>query len=382
MSKKINTEDQSKSINENHDHRDKELFEAFFEDFIHVCFPNLVNKLDFSKKQLLQQEFPLSKTVSQKTKTTTRKVDMLIDVPFKKELLEEAPLAYELFIDNEEDLLNGVHTTKATETKTQKIGRPSKSIANEASLKYVHESAKFLIHLELERSSNPFQMSKRMWEYQQLIVKQYTDAMVLPIVVFFVNEISGMKWSVFKKIVCDEEIISFRYFRIGLKKESATYWLKQNYPLMFALSMHMQYDQKERAELKLSILKKIAESEISEFQKIILDDYIQQSLELTLEEEEHFKKLFQQEPPMVRKYLTAVDRYIEGKAEGEAKGKAEGLVNAINMILQNQGKSINHTQQSLLTQVQDIALLNEILKNALNPNTTIEQLLKIAQNHQ
>ncbi len=134
-------------------------------------------------------------------------------------------------------------------------------------------------------------------------------------------------------------------------------------------------------------MKTIAESDISTEQKIMLDEYIEQAFELNLKEKETYQELVQQEPIMVRKFLTAADRYLEGKAEGNAEGKAEGkaegeakgLLNAIYKILQNQGKQIDDAQKSMFSHIQDIKLLDEMLEISLTQNITVDQLLQLAQ---
>ena len=148
---------------------------------------------------------------------------------------------------------------------------------------------------------------------------------------------------------------------------------------MFALAMYMQYNQKERAKMKVSILKTIAESDISTEQKIMLDEYIEQAFELNPKEKETYQELVQQEPIMVRKFLTAADRYLEGKAEGKAEGNAEGLLNAIYKILQKQGKQIDDAQKSIFSHIQDTKLLDEMLEVSLTQNITVDQLLQLAQ---
>ncbi len=56
MSTKKETKNQS-DLNEktDHDQRDKELFEALCDDLVALCHPRLYEKLDFSKRSLLQQ---------------------------------------------------------------------------------------------------------------------------------------------------------------------------------------------------------------------------------------------------------------------------------------------------------------------------------------
>ncbi len=300
-------------------------------------------------------------------------------------------MAYDLFLDKESDLINGLHDTSPKGVQQRKKGtvkqdslNPTEEIET-SSLKDIQESAKILIHLELERSTTPAEMAIRMWEYQRLITSEHKNSLVLPIVVFFDNHLKGIEWSVFKKILCEEEIISFRYVRMGLKNENAEYWLKGKHPLMFALAIFMKYNRKQKPEMKVSILKTIIESDLTESQKVDLSEYVHQAFKLDANEETRFNQMTTQEPKMERVFLTSSQQYLKGVAEGVARGVVEGetrgLLNSIYKILRSQGQQINDDQKSIISYIQDYELLDQLMDMSLNQSLAVDQLVAIAQTH-
>jgi hypothetical protein len=77
-------------------------------------------------------------------------------------------------------------------------------------------SQRILIHIELERTSDLVEMSKRMREYFSIISQQSAWSTVIPFVVFFHNgHESGLRWVDLMNAPFDELIAQYRFISWG-----------------------------------------------------------------------------------------------------------------------------------------------------------------------
>ncbi len=346
------------SVKEDHDTRDKELFDYFIDDIVRLCFPELVEHLNFSQKVNISKDFTLPIHSSTDRNPEERFVDLLIEIPF---VTQDPELAYDLLIDhhsndrsfNLEEILKNVKIMNPNE---QKVGK------QKIHTSFLEPKARFLIHLESERTATRFEMSKRMWEYYQLISLKYPDCAILPIVIYFNQNISGIEWSSFKRLLLRKQIIDFCFVRIGLRGEKAEDWLNQDVPIMFALSIFMQYDKEKKALFKHQLLTKISESTVFSIeQKLVLNAYVEKALKLNPTDKVLFETLYKKEDDMPR-VLTIIDEIDELKRIGRQEGGYHALIDALFSYLNIRKMPYSQEDEVLIKSVQDLDRLKHLLQ--------------------
>lgn len=364
--------------NEDHDQRDKELFDYFIDDVVRLCFPELTSHLKFSEKTNISKDFVVPVKMAE-----NRYVDLLIEIPF---VSKDSRIAYDLLIDH---YRNPSVIDLETVLKEAKIIDPNETQAGHQGKQKIHKvflepKARFLIHLESERHATRFEMGKRMWDYYKLIDFNYADCVIFPVVVYFNQSISGIEWTSFRRYLLDKEIIGYNFIRIGLKGENAADWLNQETPLMFALSIFMKYDKQKKVEFKHQLLEKIRTSTVfTTEQKLVLNEYVEKSLHLSPTEQNLFEQLYLKEVDMPRA-LTVIDEIEklkrigrqEGIQEGIQEGRQEGMQEAISLLLPTllsllNLKQISYTaeDEAQIREIKDLTMLNHLLQASFKIST-------------
>ena len=226
-----------------HDAIHKNLFQTLFPYAIQAMYPSLHENLDYTNMHFLKEEFQLP-TSSSYFHIDRRYIDILAEVPLKNpiknqmkiRLGEDQKLAIneaELFEKFKDILKPKYQNAKAPHIKRSKkkannlpTAQPTTSHTNQSTQQEIIltedfqegdiRSQRILIHIELERTSDLVEMSKRMREYFSIISQQSAWSTVIPFVVFFHNgHESGLRWVDLMNAPFDELIVQYRFISWG-----------------------------------------------------------------------------------------------------------------------------------------------------------------------
>ena len=206
-----------------HDRIFKTLFRAFLSDLLHLVFPRVAERLDFSYPVFLDKEL-----FTDWPKGTRRELDLLAQI-------------------------------------------------------LLHDSDDFLlVHVEIEARATEG-MGRRMWGYRSQIQALH-NCRVLPIVVNVRRGRPGIHLETLEDDLLGPELEGFRYFSFGLAGGNARGFLTRPQPLAWGLAALMDPGPLGRVEHKLACLRRIATAELNDVQRFLLVNCVESYLKLNPEE--------------------------------------------------------------------------------------------------
>ena len=139
----------------------------------------------------------------------------------------------------------------------------------------------------------------------------------------------GLTTEEYRTALFGREILRFRYMAIEMAPLDAEVYREGGGPVGAALSALMDHPKaSDPVELRFSMMKQVAESELAALPKFLLVHIIAVYFELTAEEMQRYRRLVsRKEYRKVQEVeLTWADKLIEqGRQEGAEKGREEGL---------------------------------------------------------
>ncbi len=386
------------SKNKKHDAIHKTLFQTLFPFAIQAMYPTLHELLDYQNIHFLKEEFQMPKSSSY-FQIDRRFIDILAEVPLKSPMKKQftihlgkdqkLPVDPNLLLQKFKDLVKP-EMLKAKTQKKKKTALKEISITEEFEETDI-QSQKILIHIELERTSDLVEMSKRMREYFSIISQQSAWATVIPFVVFFQNgHESGLRWVTLTHSPFDEKINEFRFLSWGLSKDDPLYWLDQNNPLAIPLTAFMDRKKLDPVELKYRSYVSVFENpNLNDSQKANALDHIQAYQELNEMNQRIFdEKIFQYQTEadleMSPTQKLVVEGIAQGKIEGEIKGKIEGKIEGKmsakqEVVLKYLNKFYQPTDQhqQLLQSINDEKILDSLLDDVIEHQKSLDQIFSI-----
>lgn len=236
----------------------------------------------------------------------------------------------------------------------------------------VEESAKILIHVELEKNDDLEIMQKRMLHYFYLIDLQFENLDVLPIVLFFNQKATP---GIHRQTITKGkyfETFQFNFMQWGLGNDNAEKWLnhKQPKPLYAALVTHMKSQTLTAEEIGLNALSLVKHTEKNDNRVTLLLDYIESFLDLKPDEKERFLQKIKSTQGVNQMYQRWSERIAneaimqgleKGMEKGMEKGKIEGKIETLMTILETFNVQCSTQEETLLKSISDTHRLDEIL---------------------
>lgn len=180
-----------------------------------------------------------------------------------------------------------------------------------------------ILHVEIE-GRDKLTLAQRMSEYYALL-RLFRRKPVLPLALVLLPNAGGLAWQQYQESIFGHEILNFRYGQVGLRDLSSRDYLAENSPVAAALTVLMDAEEESPALLKLEALEKVAESELTDGDKLFLFEFMNTyapSSALFDPREEIMEKLADIEMTWGDR-LRAEGR-VEGRVEGRDEGKLEG----------------------------------------------------------
>ena len=254
-----------------HDRMFKELLTTFFQEFMELFFPEVHVLIDYRNLRFLTQEVFTDVTEGEK-----HYVDILAEVKIKG------------------------------------------------------EDGCVLIHVEPQayREEN---FAKRMFKYFSRLYEKY-DKKVLPVAVF-AHERKEEEPTTHEVAFIFLKVLHFEFFKVQLKKLSWRTYLSSNNPVAAALLGKMDYQPKERVQIKLEFLRMLTHLRVDPARMQLITGFFESYLVLNVEEE----KVLQQK---VNKELKPeeVQKVMEITTSWHEKGRQEGRQESYRAILLKQIK--------------------------------------------
>ena len=154
-----------------------------------------------------------------------------------------------------------------------------------------------------------------------------TQLPIFPIVVYLRGGKRGLTTEEYRTALFGREILRFRYMAIEMAPLDAEVYREGGGPVGAALSALMDHPKAaDPVELRFSMVKQVAESELAALPKFLLVHIIAVYFELTAEEMQRYWRLVsRKEYRKVQEVeLTWADKLIEqGRQEGAEKGRGE-----------------------------------------------------------
>jgi hypothetical protein len=240
----------------------KTLLREFLPDFLSLFFPEVATRLDFNTVQFLDRE-----EFSDLPAGSRREVDVLALV---------------------------------------------KTLAGEPEL--------ILLHVEVQaRRQEHF--GERMWRYYSLLSLRHPYP-VCPLALLVYSGVGGVGWDSYKRVLFEQEVLCFRFGRVGLLDLRDEDYLIQNYPLAIALAARMRHPGGSALAFKLRCAEQLERVALNPAQKRLLVQAVDHFLVLSSDQEEVFHRLVaQRRLQEVRSMLTGSERL--GVTKGIVQGKQE-----------------------------------------------------------
>ena len=397
------------SKNKKHDAIHKTLFQTLFPFAIQAMYPTLHELLDYENIHFLKEEFQLPNSSSY-FQIDRRFVDILAEVPLKapmkknftihlgadQKLAVDPNYLREKFKDlfKSETPKSETPKSETPKSETTKSKTPKRNKTAEKEILITEEfeegdirSKRILIHIELERTSDLVEMSKRMREYFSIVSQEFSWTTVIPFVVFFHNgHESGLRWVTLNHTPYDKKINEFSFLSWGLNKDDPLYWLDQNNPLAIPLTAFMNRKKLDPVELKYRSYVSVFENpHLNDSQKANALDHIQAYQELNpmnqrIFNERIFKYQTEADLEMSPTQKLVVEGIAQGKIEGEVKGKIEGKMSAKQeVVLKYLHKYYQPTtqHQQIVQSIQDEKVLDSLLDDVIEHQKSLDQIFSI-----
>jgi hypothetical protein len=187
----------------------------------------------------------------------------------------------------------------------------------------LHGGGSLLVHVEIEARARS-RMPYRLRSYASRIQSAYAGQ-VLSILLNLRGGRAGVHHAALDDELSGPELSPFRYVAFGLSGCSGAEYLNRTEPLAWALAALMRPGG-ARAAHKLACHRRIAEARLTDERRILLMDFVEAYLELTVDEAQEYKILgAQNHGEMKAVWMTWSERMkAEGRKEGLKLGKNEG----------------------------------------------------------
>jgi hypothetical protein len=183
-----------------------------------------------------------------------------------------------------------------------------------------------LIHVEVQ-AEHRRDFARRMFQYYSILRLHYRLP-VFPIVVHLRGGMSS-RLAEYREELFGQELLFFRYHSVALARLAAEEYVGTS-PLGAALAALMERrTSRDRAQLRLSMLQRVLESEFDEAMKYLLVNVVETYFELSGEDAERYRRLVsRKENRAVQEVeLTWADKLMEkGREAGVLQGKRTTLL--------------------------------------------------------
>ncbi len=291
-----------------HDQLWKTVLWAFFAEFVELFFPEVAERLDFSRIRLIEKEIFTDLPVGAR-----REPDLLVE-------------AY----------------AKDGEVET------------------------ILIHIEVQ-ARREINVPYRMWEYYSLLRLRWKHR-VFPVVVYLSAGAGGLTEEHYEESLFSKEIIRFRYSAVGLPDLPAEEYLERENILAPALSALMREERVSRVRRKLRAYQRLARTQLDDARRSLLVNVIDRYLKLNQEEEAEITLLVEDSDLQeVKEMLTAYEE--RGLKKGIERGIAQGIEQGITQgILRGKRETLlrllrhrfNDLPEEVVTRIEQIEEAGEL----------------------
>ncbi len=229
-----------------HDQRFKSLLREFFAEFFVLFFPQWAERLDSATIEWLD-----------------------------KEVFTDPPEGQRRFLD----LVAKLKTRQPI--PGQRPGEPEGTIA--------------LIHVEIEREDSVQPLRARMYEYYEMLRRQYRLP-VLPLALYLQVGLDGMGVDVYEEFFWEQMVLRFEYQYVGLPALDALEYVTRDNWLGVALAALMRIPPERKAWVKAEALRRLVESGESDQRRFLLTECIQAYLPLEGPQRDEYEHLLLSKP--------------------------------------------------------------------------------------
>ncbi|MFA9560127.1 Rpn family recombination-promoting nuclease/putative transposase [Evansella sp. AB-rgal1] len=252
-----------------HDRLFKELIETFFEEFIHLFFPNVYEHLDFQTLRFLSEELFTDVTEGEKFR-----LDLVVETKVKD------------------------------------------------------EPGLVIVHVE-PQSYKQDNFNERMFIYFSRLYQKYRRKIV-PIAIFSYNNPRNEPDS-FQIDFPFLKPLDFQFLIIELKKQNWREFIRYDNPIAAALLSKMGYTISEKIEVKKEFFRMLLRLELDTAREALIAGFFESYLKLSEQEEQLFldevKLMKPEEGEKIMEIMTSYERKGReiGREEGRQEGRQEGL---------------------------------------------------------
>ncbi|MCE7981626.1 MAG: hypothetical protein DYG89_10560 [Caldilinea sp. CFX5] len=285
-----------------HDRLFKEFLERFLPDFLRLFFPEEAARLDFSTLHFPRQE-------------------LLVNVP--RQLLRITDVVGEV-----------------------------KTFAGEPEL--------IIVHVEIE-GNDPKPLPKRMFDYYALM-RILQQKPVLPLALVFAYGVGGLKWRTYQEKLWGRELVRFRYGQVGLRALDSEEYQSQNNPIAATLAVLMKRRGRSKAQVKLTALQTVVNSNLTEGDKLFLINMV----ETYLPQQEVFDAREEVMQALQAIEQTWMDKILEkGQQQGHQQGQQEGMRTLLLLMLSSKFGPLPQPIVDQLNAIDDTAVFANLSQQLL-----------------
>jgi hypothetical protein len=223
-----------------------------------------------------------------------------------------------------------------------------------------------LVHVEIEARARRT-MPQRLRIYAHRIQSLY-DGQLLTILLNLHGGAPGIQRMRLEKEIPEPELSSFQYIAFGLAGCAAADYLERPEPLAWALAAVMRSGPMSRAEHKLACLRRIATARLNRDRKLLLKNFVEEYLTLTLEQAGEYKLLSAR-----NQNREVLDMWMTWSEKIEEKGRKEGL-----RLGQEKGKKDGMRELLLHLLAQRFGPLPEAVRRQVEAITSTRRLTSLA----
>ena len=171
-----------------------------------------------------------------------------------------------------------------------------------------------LLHIEVESRESVQPLKPRMFEYY-VQLRRDVQLPVLPIGLFLRVGLDGIGWDAYEEYFWEHRLLLFTYAYVGLPGLNADAYVTGEHLLGVALSALMRVPAEQRAELYAEALKRIAQSNETDWRRMLLAECVEAYTDLDEVQRQQLQALLTTEQyRQVRPLM--ITTYERGKIEG------------------------------------------------------------------
>jgi hypothetical protein len=252
-----------------HDQRFKTLIQEFFAEFLSLFFPQWAERFDCSAAEWLTQEiFP------DPPDGPCRRLDLVAKVP----------------------------------------RRPHAALpSTERELEIV------LVHIEIESAERSTVLRSQL-VHDYLALQAKYGVPILPIALYLKVGLKGVGIDVYELNLDEFNVLSFRYFYVGLPALDAVQYVEGGTVLGAALAALMRVPAERRVRLYAEALQRLSEAAVTEQQRFLLVNCVQAYWKIDEDEQAQVDELFRQEP-FAKVQVMNKTMFDQGLEKGEVRGQ-------------------------------------------------------------